>query len=83
MSVFPACESAALEKSKVRGGGTAESGPNQAEKTRFPRNDRPYGLQCKAFQTQNVLARSAGRSLAGVRKPWQDDERQANGSRCT
>lgn len=83
MSVFPACESAALEKSKMRGGGTAESGPNQAEKTRFPRNDRPYGLQCKAFQTQNVLARSAGRSLAGVRKPWQDDERQANGSRCT
>ncbi|WP_300810278.1 hypothetical protein, partial [uncultured Desulfovibrio sp.] len=23
----------------------------------FPRNDRPYGLKCKAFQTENALER--------------------------
>ncbi|MCI7568761.1 MAG: hypothetical protein MSH25_05225, partial [Desulfovibrio sp.] len=41
----------------------------------FPRNDRPYGLKCKAFQTKNALGGLGGRItgtpfLASLRKGW-------------
>ena len=39
----------------MRGGGTAPPGPERAGKTAFfPRNDRPYGLQRNALQTENA-----------------------------
>ena len=33
----------------------------------FPRNDRPYGLKCEAFQTENALERKLGRGVGSAR----------------
>ena len=47
-----------FEKGKTRGGGTAHPGQNLAEKQRFfSRIGRPYGLKCRAFQTENALGK--------------------------
>ena len=48
-----------LPLKKVKREAAAQRRPAQIERKNalFPRNDRPYGLKCKAFQTENALIR--------------------------
>ena len=46
-----------FEKGETRAPSAAR--PEASEKTAFfPRNDRPYGLKCEAFQTENALKKA-------------------------
>ncbi|MDM8217226.1 hypothetical protein QUW15_13850, partial [Desulfovibrio piger] len=37
-------------------GGTARPAKSERKTALFPQNDRPYGLKCTAFQTENALS---------------------------
>ena len=51
-----------FEKGETRG---ARRRPARSERKNrvFPRNDRPYGLKCKAFQTENAFAGGSVKEL--------------------
>ena len=52
-----------FEKGETRRRRHSAARPKVSGKTAFfPRNDRPYGLKCTAFQTENALMAAAGRA---------------------
>lgn len=68
----------AIEKGRARGGGSAPPALNRAEKPRFfLRNDSPYGLKRKPFQTENARGQRPQETLS------TQDEKACFSPACT